>query len=109
MVVAEGEGLGTSAGTTTRGLADADGEPAEADGDSTDAEGEAAIVVVRHQAKEEPPLRNLRFNTGLGSGGGTDLFTVIAEITVHGRTGNGRAVSTMGRLQINFADFADTP
>ena len=34
---------------------------------------------------------------------------VIAEITVHGRTGNGRAVSTMGRLQINFADFADTP
>ena len=55
------------------------------------------------------PLRNLRFNAGLGSGGGTDLFTVIAEITVHGRTGNGRAVSTMGRLQINFADFADTP
>lgn len=73
-----------------------------------DAEGSAAIVVVRHQAKEEPPLRNLRFNSGLGTGGGTDLLTVIAEITVHGRTGTGRAVSALGRLQINFADFADT-
>jgi len=72
-----------------------------------DAGASAAIVVVRHQAKEEPPLRNLRFNAGLGTGGGHDLLTVIAEITVHGQTGSRKGVSAVGRLQINFADFAD--
>ena len=68
---------------------------------------QASIVIVRHQAKEEPPLRNLRFLEGTGAGGGTDIVTVIARITVFGRTTAGKAVSATGSLQINFADFAD--
>jgi hypothetical protein len=68
---------------------------------------QASIVVVRHQAKEEPPLRNLRFLEGTGAGGGLDIVTIIARITVFGRTTAGKAVSTTGNLQINFADFAD--
>jgi len=67
----------------------------------------ASIVVVRHQAKEEPPLRNLRFLEGTGAGGGTDIVTIIARITVFGRTTSGKGVSATGSLQINFADFAD--
>ena len=59
------------------------------------------IVVVRHQAKAEPPLRNL------GAGGGALVLTCIAEITIHGTTTAGEAVTATGRLQINFADFAD--
>jgi hypothetical protein len=74
-------------------------------------EAEAVIMVVRHQAKEEPPLRNLAFlpqvNVNNGAGGGQGIITVIAEITFHGRTTNNRAVTTSGRLTISFADFAD--
>jgi hypothetical protein len=70
-------------------------------------EAETALVVVRHQAKEEPPLRNLRLLPNLGQGGGVDILTVVAEITVHGRTVNGKGVTASGRLTINFADFAD--
>lgn len=63
----------------------------------------AAVVVVRHQAKREAPLANIQ------GGGGANLLTVIAEITVHGRTTAGKGVSATGRLQILFADFVDTP
>jgi hypothetical protein len=62
---------------------------------------DVAIVIVRHQAKVEPPLRNLT------SGGGAFVLTCIAEITIHGTTTNGKGVTATGRLQINFADFAD--
>jgi hypothetical protein len=66
---------------------------------------EAAIIAVRHQAKTEPPLRNLRLNdSGLG---GESILTVYAEITVYGRTTAGQRVQATGRLQIVFADFAD--
>jgi hypothetical protein len=64
--------------------------------------GGAAIVVVRHQAKLEPPLLNLS-----APGGGALVLTVVAEITIHGRTTSGRAVTTSGLLTINFADFID--
>jgi hypothetical protein len=71
---------------------------------------DASIVVVRHQAKLEPPLKNLRNADALsleGSiGGGQVIITAIAEITVHGRTTSGKAVTATGRLQISFADFA---
>lgn len=70
-------------------------------------EAEAVIMVVRHQAKLEPPLRNLAFVGPTGNGGGQGLLTVVAEITVHGRTTNGKGVSAVGRLTITFADFAD--
>jgi hypothetical protein len=65
------------------------------DGDAT----EVAFVVVRHQAKFEPPLSNLVDEPV--------VLTCIAEITLHGQTTSGRAVSTRGFLTINFANFAD--
>jgi len=75
----------------------------------------ADITVVRHQAKLEPPLRNLKgvflqlngvsAAPGTIQFGGAGILTTIAEITVHGRTTSGHAVRAMGRLQITFADF----
>jgi hypothetical protein len=68
--------------------------------------------VVRHQAKLEPPLLNLRGNgvildpTGTPvEGGGALILTVFADITIHGRTTTGAALTANGRLQINFANF----
>jgi hypothetical protein len=71
----------------------------------------ASIIIVRHQAKIEPPLRNLRGvfpASGTLQTGGAGILSIVAEITVHGRTTSGEAVQASGRLQINFADFADT-
>ena len=66
-----------------------------------------SIEVVRIQQKLEPPLRNLR-----GAGANTDApggtaitLTVVAEITVYGRTTVGQVVSDSASLQIDFADF----
>jgi hypothetical protein len=68
------------------------------------------ITIVRHQAKSEPPLRNLRFVTGSDTdtfqGGGALVFTAIAEITIHGRTVQGEALVAVGRLEVRFANFA---
>lgn len=61
--------------------------------------GAASIVIVRHAAKLEPPLRNLQRQ------GGLDLLTTFAEITVFGRTVAGDAVEASGRLEVHFADF----
>lgn len=86
----------------------------------TTGENQAQVVinVVRHQAKFEPPLSNL---VGIFVGGlptdpsdplvfpGQGIITAIAEITIHGITTNGKGgVSATGRLQVTFADFADT-
>lgn len=65
-------------------------------------ETEVVIVLVRHQAKVEPPLRNLS-----GPLGGELILSATAEITLHGRTTAGDVVSTRGFVRINFADFAD--
>lgn len=62
---------------------------------------DVAFVVVRHQAKVEPPLSNLAGPRGV-------VLTTIAEITLQGRTTSGQAVSASGFLTINFADFADS-
>jgi len=59
------------------------------------------IIVVRHQAKVEPPLRNFQL-------GGTSVFlTVSAKVSVYGRTTSGKEVSATGYLEIVFANFAD--
>jgi len=66
-----------------------------------------SIEVVRAQAKLEPPLRNLRGATSDTLGGSAIILTVFADITVHGRTITGKAVESTGRLQIDFADYAN--
>lgn len=67
------------------------------------AEGTASanFSLVRVQAKQEPPLRNLAGNFGLG------VISTIAEVTFYGHDQTGRAVSVVGRISVDFADFAD--
>ena len=60
-----------------------------------------ALEIVRHQAKLEPPLMNLR------STGGQGFISTIAEITFYGRDQNGNEVSVTARLDVQFGDFAD--
>jgi len=60
-----------------------------------------SVVGVRHQAKLEPPLKNLE------NAGNQDLITTIAEFTIHGRTVQGGVLEARGSLQVSFADFAD--
>lgn len=61
----------------------------------------AVIIVVRHQAKLEPPLRNLR------GGGGSLILTVQARITLYGVTTTGKEVQASTSLEVVFADFGD--
>jgi hypothetical protein len=70
-------------------------------GGAGEVENTVTITIVRHQAKLEPPLRNLRF------GGNEDLITAIAEITIHGRTVQGGVLEARGNVQISFSDFED--
>lgn len=68
----------------------------------------AVIVVVRHQAKSEPPLRNLVLpvaNANTLQLPGAGVLTVVAEITVRGHTTAGKGVEASGQIQINFADY----
>ena len=71
-----------------------------------------SLEVVRAQAKFEPPLWNLRLQSGgslppVGGGslGGAVVLTCIAEVTLHGRTIAGDAVQAVGRMQIDFAHW----
>jgi hypothetical protein len=66
-------------------------------------ENTISITVVRHQAKAEPPLRNME------GGGNQNIITTIAEFTIHGRTVQGGVMEARGSLQVTFADFADAP
>ena len=81
--------------------------------DTGEAEVEAVITVVRHQAKEEPPLVNLRSflissTTGLPLQSGQGIITTIAEITVYARqVTTGEPLSATGRFQVTFANFAN--
>lgn len=69
---------------------------------ATSGTSNVSIEVVRAQAKLEPPLRNLRGNTG-----GAIIVTMFADITLHGRTVSGQVVTATGTLQVDFADWAD--
>jgi hypothetical protein len=60
-----------------------------------------AFELIRHQAKLEPPLRNLVGFGGLG------FISTIAEITFYGRDQNGNELSATGMLDVQFGDFAD--
>jgi hypothetical protein len=63
--------------------------------------GDVAFELVRHQAKLEPPLRNL---VGLG---GIGFISAVAEITFYGRDQNGNEVTASGSMDVQFGDFAD--
>ncbi len=65
-----------------------------------------SIEVVRAQAKLEPPLRNLRGVVPGTTLGGAYIVTMIADITLHGRTISGQTVTATGSLQIDFSDSA---
>jgi hypothetical protein len=71
---------------------------------STVAVGNSITVnfdLVRHQAKSEPPLRNLI------NGGGLRFISAIAEVTFYGRDQAGNEVSVTGSLDVQFGDFGD--
>lgn len=62
-----------------------------------------SLEVVRRQAKVEPPLASL-----VDVGGGT-IVTMFAQITLQARMTTGEATNPVtARLQIDFADFADS-
>jgi hypothetical protein len=60
---------------------------------------EAAFQIVRHSAKEEAPLRSLRFSK--------DIISTIAEVTFYGRDQAGNDISVTGYMGVDFGDFAD--
>lgn len=60
-----------------------------------------SFALVRHQAKEEPPLRNMAFN------GGAQLIATVAEITFYGKDQAGNDVVATGTMSVNFGDFGD--
>jgi hypothetical protein len=62
---------------------------------------QTAFVIVRHSAKEEPPLRTLV------DSGGEHFIETVAQITAYGRTVGGYSVQATGYLQVTFGDFAD--
>jgi hypothetical protein len=63
--------------------------------------GQIIFDIVRHQAKLDPPLRNLIEFKGLG------FISTVAEITLWGRDQNGNEVTATGMLDVQFGDFAD--
>lgn len=63
--------------------------------------GDVTFDLVRHQAKLDPPLRNLIGFKGLG------FISTIAEITLWGRDQNGNEVTATGSIDVQFSDFAD--
>jgi hypothetical protein len=58
-----------------------------------------AFELVRHVAKEEAPLVQLRTNAS--------IITTLAEITFYGRDRVGNDISATGTMSVNFGNFAD--
>jgi hypothetical protein len=67
-------------------------------------EAEVALILVRHTAKLEPPLNQLQNTAGLG---GVSVLATFAEVTIYGRTLNGKVVSAKTTISVTFADFGD--
>jgi hypothetical protein len=57
--------------------------------------------LVRHQAKDEAPLR------ALANGGGRLFISTIAQVTFYGSDLAGNEVSVTGTMSVDFADFGD--
>lgn len=72
---------------------------------------DVVVNIVRHQAKQEPPLLNftrLQSDNGVILFPGQGIVTMIAEVTIYGRTSNDRTLTATTQVQVNFADFADS-
>lgn len=67
-------------------------------GGTGEVEQVVSITLVRPQAKQEPPLKNL------GGGGNERIITAFAEITIHGRTVQGGVLEASGTVQVTFAE-----
>lgn len=63
--------------------------------------GVGRFVLVRAQAKMEPPLISLR------NAGGAMVISTLAEVTFFGRDHAGHDVSATGLIGVNFADWPD--
>jgi hypothetical protein len=81
-------------------------------GTGSDANVTVTIPLVRGQAKQEEPLRNLRSLVVPGAAGQQTTggvlvprVTMTAEITIFGRTVAGEAVSDTRRFTIDFVDL----
>jgi hypothetical protein len=61
----------------------------------------ASVLVVRHQAKREPPLSEI--TTGEGEG----VITANAQMQFFGHDLAGRTVNTTGFLEIHWANYAE--
>jgi hypothetical protein len=70
-----------------------------------------SLTLVRHQAKLEAPLANLRggvINENEGNFATLPngaILTLIAEITIFAETVQGKALKAVGNVQVTFADF----
>ena len=62
--------------------------------------GSTTIMVVRHVAKREPPLAQVPFE-------GEGVLTANAQMRFFGHDVAGRAVSTVGFLEIHFANYGE--
>jgi hypothetical protein len=67
----------------------------------SDSGGTLVFVLVRAQAKEEPPLANLQ---GLG---GANLISTVADVTFYGKDQTGNDVAVTASISVNFADWGD--
>jgi hypothetical protein len=67
----------------------------------TSSQGTGSIVVVRHEAKYEPPLSEL------SNGHSEGVITAQAEMKFFGQDLAGRTVSATGYLEIHFANFGE--
>lgn len=59
-----------------------------------------SFELIRHLAKEEPPLRALATNTAV-------TIATIADVTFYGRDQAGNELSATGSIGVIFGDFAD--
>ena len=62
--------------------------------------GSVGFTLVRIQAKEEAPLKALRF------GGGAFAISTVARVTFYGHDQTGREVTVTGNIDVTFADWA---
>jgi hypothetical protein len=80
-------------------------------GGGGEVENTVSITIVRHQAKLEPPIANLRggvFNdVQLTTLPNAAILTLIAEVTIYGETVQGKGLKAVGNAQVTFADFPD--